>query len=56
MSKILHKKPYGEARLPEYPSWRELAEAIYEERKGNKKAMDDYVAKVDDVKKRFPKK
>lgn len=46
---------YAEARAMDYPSFQELADAIYHERKGNNEPMKAYIAKCDAVKARHPK-
>jgi hypothetical protein len=42
-------------RRREYPSWNELADAVYWQQQGDSTKMDEYVAKVQAVKEKHPK-
>lgn len=55
MKKIQHAKGHSAARAEHYPGWQELADAIYWERRGNPKPMEDWLKRVDETKARFPK-
>lgn len=46
---------YQRNRKPEYPSLEEFVDAYYHEKKGNGTPMNEYIAKVDAVKAKYPK-
>ena len=46
---------YAQARRLEYPNIRDFADAYYWAQKGDNTKMDEYVAKCDAVKEKFPK-
>jgi hypothetical protein len=46
---------YQRCRKPEYPSLRELADAIYWQSQGDNSKMEAYVAAVNAVKEKYPK-
>ncbi len=49
------KQKYQRLRAPEYPDLKELADALYWSSKGDNTKMDDYVAKCEAVKLKYPK-
>jgi hypothetical protein len=55
-TRIDHFRDYKDARLEEYPPVTELADAVYWMNRGKPEIMQDYLAKVDVVKERHPKK
>lgn len=46
---------YQKLRAPEYPDLREFADAYYWSQKGDDTKMNEYVAKCDEVKSKYPK-
>lgn len=46
---------YKRKRRLEYPSWEELADAIYHKEKGDNSKMDEYIAKLDVIKNKHQK-
>lgn len=46
---------YLNQRKKEYPDWRDLADAIYWQHKGDLSKMDAYLLKVEAVKLKYPK-
>jgi hypothetical protein len=49
------KNDYQRLRRTEYPSWRELADAMYWQSKGDTSKMEAYIEKVNAVKEHYPK-
>ena len=52
---IHHTEEYRVLRAKEYPSFADLADALYWKAKGDESKMDAYMAKCDAVKQRYPK-
>ncbi|MFA6015903.1 MAG: hypothetical protein WC742_12635 [Gallionellaceae bacterium] len=53
---IIHtKQDYAQMRKLAYPSQADLADALYWQLKGDNTKMNDYIAKCDAVKAKFPK-
>ena len=46
---------YNELRKQEYPPLEDFADAFYHLQKGDKTKMDEYIARVESVKKKYPK-
>ena len=46
---------YQRLREPEYPDLKELADALYWSSKGDNTKMDEYVAKCETIKLKYPK-
>ena len=55
MAKIVHRRPHAAARRPEYPPLTEFADAYYWACRGKPEKMQAYLAKVDQVKAKYPK-
>lgn len=53
--KIHHKPCYRKKREAEYPSLSDLADALYWHHNGDGAPLAAYLAKVQDVKDRYPK-
>jgi hypothetical protein len=53
--KIRHKSDCRERRKREYPSLEDFADAIYWFHRGDDTKLTAYLAKCDEVKRRFPK-
>ena len=51
----LKEQAYKEMRAEHYPSITEFADAYYWQQKGDPEPMLDYLAKVEEVKNKFPK-
>lgn len=49
------KKKYQRLRAPEYPDLKELADALYWSSKGDNTRLDEYYAKCEAVKLKYPK-
>ena len=54
-SSEFNKLPYDIKRLQEYPSLSEFADAIYWQQKGNNTKLNEWIAKCDAVKSKYPK-
>lgn len=48
-------KEYQRLREPEYPDLKELADALYWNSKGDETKMNEYIAKCEEVKNKYPK-
>ena len=46
---------YAQARRLEYPNLRDFADAFYWLQEGDSTKMDEYVAKIKDIKSKYPK-
>ena len=55
LEKHLVNTEYQRSRKPEYPSLEEFVDAYYQEKKGNSTPMNEYIAKIDSVKAKYPK-
>lgn len=53
--KIQHKGDYAARRKAEYPPIEEFADAVYWSTQGNDEKLRQYLAKIDEVKKKYPK-
>lgn len=53
--KIKHKGDHVSRRRAEYPPLEDLADALYWQSKGNDEPMRKYLARIEEVKKKFPK-
>jgi hypothetical protein len=53
--KIVHVTDYREKRKFEYPALSELADALYWNSQGDGSHLREYLARVHDVKQRYPK-
>jgi hypothetical protein len=49
------KKQYQNHRQPEYPPMVEFVDAYYWMTKGDNSKMDAYIAKIDEIKSKYPK-
>lgn len=47
--------PYWRDRQLAYPGWRDFADAYYWAQRGDTSRMTDYLAKIDEIKGRYPK-
>jgi hypothetical protein len=54
--KIIHTEDVTRLRKQEYPPVEDLADALYWQSRGDPSKMTAYLARVDAVKKKFPKK
>lgn len=54
--KITHTEDVAVLRKQEYPPIEDFADALYWQSRGDSNKMTSYLARVDEVKKRFPKK
>jgi len=48
-------KEYQRQRVQEYPDLRQLADALYWAKKGDETKMNEYIAKCEEVKNKYPK-
>lgn len=48
-------EPYYMGRSREYPGWQDFADAFYWAQQGDPSKMNDYLAKIGAVKKKYPK-
>lgn len=55
LEQYLKDTEYQRNRKPEYPSLEEFVDAYYHEKKGNSIPMNEYIAKIDAVKAKYPK-
>jgi len=55
MKKLQITRGYRKARTLEYPPLQEFADAYYWQQRGDPKPMQDYLAKIDEIKQRHPK-
>ena len=55
LSILWDKHRYQRKRKLEYPSWEELADAIYHKENGDNSKMQDYINKLQAIKDKYPK-
>lgn len=53
--KITHTSDYNEKRKQEYPPLSDYVDAMYWASKGDNVKLDQYLAKIDQVKNKYPK-
>ena len=52
---MLFRSAYQQCRAQEYPPLQEFVDAYYWQQKGDDKLMEQYLAKVKEVKEKYPK-
>lgn len=53
--KVKHDEPHGARRVREYPPLSEFADALYWAERGDRSKLDDWLARCDAVKAKYPK-